>query len=232
MEDGIVLNAKTMRLPLDSATHMRDRYERLIKAINTQQAGDICDEAKAFLECIFLTIINNRQGAAEDPSGHPTFPQLFDKACVQLNRTEVTDKILRESKKIVLLIGNIRNNYGSTSHGKDGYDKAAIDLQSATHMAREAFSIAAFMFESHLATSGDLQNKRVNYGDNPDFNEFIDSQSDIIEVLGTPMLPSEVLFNTDHIAYKEQLIEFKQEIEEQYYYDMWLDHESDILRGK
>lgn len=50
--------------------------------------------------------------------------------------------------------------------------------------------------------------KEVRYEDNDEFNTDFDDNSDIVRVAWISMRPSEVLYNTDYEAYKEQLQEW------------------------
>lgn len=49
----------------------------------------------------------------------------------------------------------------------------------------------------------------IKYGDNKEFNESLDSET--VEVAGLDMLPSEILYNTDYEAYKQELDDWKRE---------------------
>lgn len=212
--DGIVLDAQTMRIPIDVAPHLSERYDRFMVAIASEHSGDICDEAKSFLECIFRTIIINRNGFVDEgPSGHATFIQLFDQAWGTLLSAADRDEFYPIIRSSVKSIGEIRNNYGGVSHGQDGYDVRSLGLQEAMYTARQALSVATYLYSHHLTTGQDCRNSRISYGDNPNFNEYLDSGGDLI-VAGVPMLPSEILFNNDLTAYKEQLIEYSEIVKE------------------
>ncbi len=229
--DGIILDSKSLNLPVNSAPELKERYQRFIDAINSRHPGNIYDEGKAFLECIFRTIIVNRIGRVDEGSERATFISLFEQAWDSLELQR--DEFKRVMKKSVKNVGDFRNNYGAVSHGQDGYTERVLDEEEALFIARESLSIAAFFYSQHLRVSGDGQNERINYADNMDFNEHIDSQ-DNCEILGVVLIASEVLFANDPIAYREGLIEFRQmqESEESYYEDIWLDQQGDIMRGR
>ncbi len=231
--DGIVMSAQTMQLPLEAAPHLKERYERLIDAITSEHAGNMCDESKAFLECIFRTIITDRNGEVQEGSrGHATFMQLYDQARASLNLSMQGDlQVANVMRSAAEVIGVTRNNFGAVSHGQDGYEERTADLQDAYYVARESLSLAAYLYAKHVTAISDNANARIHYDDNPEFNEYLDEAGDVI-VAGIAMLPSEVLFKNDPVAYKEQLLEFNNDQEVEYYLDMHAQHEADIMRGK
>lgn len=71
----------------------------------------------------------------------------------------------------------------------------------------------------------------LKYADNTDFNDFLDDSGDKVEVAGIEMLPSEVLFNTDPKAYKDQLNNWFDE-QAQIGEDIVIQREIDKRRGK
>jgi len=76
--------------------------------------------------------------------------------------------------------------------------------------------------------------KKIKYEDNTDFNDWIDDLEENKEpsmVLGVPMVPSEVLYNTDYEAYKEKLEEWENE-QIQKGEDLAAQEEIDRRRGK
>lgn len=229
--DGIELNPLTLNLPIQAAAHLKERYERLMEAISSVHSGDICDEAKALLECVFRTIINNRNGnVVEAPSGRATFISLYEQAWDTLQVNGPSEEFKLILKRAVQDIGNIRNDYGGVSHGQDGYDERSLGLTEALYIARSALSLAGYMYTHHLNVSQDTNNVRINYEDNPEFNEYIDSNDEVV-VAGIVMVASEVLFSNDLIAYKERLIEYKDSMIDAQV-EAYFELQSDIERGK
>ena len=54
--------------------------------------------------------------------------------------------------------------------------------------------------------------KDTDFEDNPDFNDFIDEWSPNVEVIGIQMRPSEVLYNNDYEAYKQELLGWQENL--------------------
>lgn len=236
---GIELNYVTLNLPVQAAGYLSERYERLMEAIASEHTGNICDEAKALLECVFRTIINNRNGAVDEgPQGHATFIQLYEQAWNSLLTASPNTDFREILKKAAQAVGKMRNEFGGVSHGQDGYDERSLGLAEAMYIARLALSLAGYMYTHHQNVSADSKNARLNYSDNADFNDYIDAEQDVLEVSGILILPSEALFRTDLIAYREKLIEFKDaQLTEQYEADLdaaadfYAEMQSDIERG-
>lgn len=207
---GVILDATTLQLPLERAPQLNERHSRLLLAIASEHPGDICDEAKAFLECIFRTIITNSRGEVDEgPRGHATFMSLYGQAWECLNFAGDEYGIAQTVRTVVETIGVTRNSYGGVSHGQDGYDDRALGAKEALYIGREALSIAAYFYAHHITLSQQVVNARIDYLDNPEFNDYLDAEG-TIEVAGVTMVPSEILFNNDPVAYRAQLSEFRQ----------------------
>lgn len=64
--------------------------------------------------------------------------------------------------------------------------------------------------EQRKIRDAESDKKDIRYEDNDEFNENFDSLSDDIEIAGTNLKPSEVLYNSDYDLYIEALREFKE----------------------
>ncbi len=54
--------------------------------------------------------------------------------------------------------------------------------------------------------------KNTDFEDNPDFNDYIDEWSNDVEVMGIRIRPSEVLYNNDYPAYKQELLVWQENL--------------------
>lgn len=149
-------------------------------------------------------------GAVDEGSrGYASFMYLHDQAQDHLKSPGEKFGMAPTLRQIVDMIGKVRNNYGSVSHGKDGYDEGSIGLSEALFIGRTTLSLAAYFYSRHMSVSKAGENKRISYLDNPDFNDMLDNDGSV-NIAGIDMLQSEILFNNDPIAYKEQLLEYRQ----------------------
>lgn len=198
-------------LTIPTATHFEERLESLKVALYDKTPGSIVEEAKALLECVYRTIIIDHSGeVAPGRRGQPTFPELYmqAKACLSLSDDlDISHRVDEACLTITRTIGQIRNSNGSTSHGQDAYTENRLGIHEAHFIAREALSIAAFFLNRHSISETHLR-ARLRFEDHNNFNESIDDSQEWPIIMGQEMRPSEVLFNTDPTRYREALIEY------------------------
>ncbi len=81
--------------------------------------------------------------------------------------------------------------------------KRAVEYAEKVEIAKSEGEIRKAIFDT-----------RVKYEDQKRFNDSMDENFDKVNIAGTSLLPSEVLYNTDYEAYKEALEEFQNEVTE------------------
>jgi hypothetical protein len=64
------------------------------------------------------------------------------------------------------------------------------------------------LYSVHKGYVSDPKSARLRYEDNRELNSYIDDNNDEINIFEYSLIPSEVLFNTDPVAYKELLTVF------------------------
>jgi len=235
MLDSLALDAQTLGLPIANAAHLNERYQHLVDSLSTQDAPSMCDHSKTLLETVFRTIITDRNGlVTETPGNRASFVELYRQAIACLNTHDSDDEFLPIIKKSITVIATMRDNYGASSHGQDGYHEKKVEVAEAIFITRLSLAVAGYMYTRHVHTSADHGNSRLHYGDNSTFNNYLDSEGDI-EVAGIFVPPSKILFDNDLIAYKEKLIEYENDVrleEMEAAVDLWIETQSDIARGK
>lgn len=235
MNNSIILDAQSLGLPISSASHLSERYTHLLEALSTENAAGACDHSKTFLETIFRTIITDRNGEIRETSGQrASFVELYRQTCECLDPHESDAIFLPIVKKGATVIADMRDNYGSSSHGQDGYHERRVELAEATFLVRLSLVIASYVYSRHKHSTTSHENSRLHYEDNSSFNEYLDSEGDV-EVAGIFVVPSKVLFDNDPIAYKEQLLEYTNDVyvdEIEAAAESWFELQSDIARGK
>ena len=115
---------------------------------------------------------------------------------------------------IINNVSDLRNSYGLISHGRnhdDYIEKKNIDnsLLYSTLKATESISILLIeLFEKHGVK---IQEKKIYYDQNEDFNFYFDNINDIDIIIGECQYrPSEVLFHTDHILYLDEMKKYEE----------------------
>lgn len=198
----------------ERAKQLQMRIDDLLASLGNEYGDELLDASKNLLETVFRTIIVDKKGAVEEGRRAATFDGLYRQAteCVVLSgEEEAADKINQMCKSAVEGIGYLRNKYGKSSHGRDGYIDRHISIQEALFVARFSLGITNLLYGKHLSSPVAYANSRVRYEDYSDFNEYIDDlEGDDVMVAGISIRPSQALFDCDNIAYKEKLIEYMQ----------------------
>ena len=134
------------------------------------------------------------------PPGHPNAAKA---------RTSIT-KTLNGLLTTLNGLCELRNFYGLSSHGRDGFS-ARLDLRHATLAAQAADTIVSFLYRIHRDALMQTPGARVYYEDHADFNEAFDLENETIRLGNLEFLPSQVLFHVDREAYRAALYEHRAE---------------------
>lgn len=201
-----------------SAEHLNLRVGELFDAVGQASGEKILDASKNLLETVFRTIITDKNGEVQEGRRAATFPNLYQQAkdCITISEEpEVLGKIDELCEKAVLIIGQLRNSFGGSGHGHDGYYASHFGLSESLFVARVALGITNLFYGTHINSPLSYMNSRIKYEDHEKFNEYFDElEGGDVKVAGISVRPSEVLFNADNIAYKEYLIEFMNQLPE------------------
>ncbi|MGJ5006928.1 abortive infection family protein [Bradyrhizobium oligotrophicum] len=119
------------------------------------------------------------------------------------------------------LLGNISgtaqalaelSNFPNMRHG-GSLDWGTLQRQHALMLGGLCDSLVAFLFDVAWSRTRDEAEKptRPNYDDFPDFNAYLDSEYDEVEIAGSTFDPSLVLFRLDETAYDAARIDWEAE---------------------
>jgi len=210
-------NIDLVRQDLEGMPHLEERFQFLLDALDEHHPGRIIDEAKCFLESIFRTIDINYHGAEDkERVDRLRMPELFIEVSqvVRLSDDETISGQLREMCDLHFTrIGSIRNAEGAAAHGRDGYHEVVVGLPEALYVAQSAVAIGTLFFSRYQARVDWRTNKRQRYEDNQKFNDWLDEQYDPYVVGEAVLSPSQALYS-DPIAYRNALVEFMSNNEE------------------
>jgi len=179
------------------------------------------DLAKTLIETVCKTILEDL-GRPSDPNWDT--PKIMRETTTFLsmlppehaNATKARDslrKALNGLQTTVQGLCELRNDYGLSSHGRDGFS-ARLDLRQATLAAQAADTIVSFLYRVHRDALVRTPGVRVYYEDHTDFNEALDRDNEPIQLGELELLPSRVLFHTDREAYKVALDDYLAELDE------------------
>jgi hypothetical protein len=128
------------------------------------------------------------------------------------------EKINETLKK---LLGNINgtahalaelSNIPNMRHG-GSLDWGTLQRQHALMLGGLCDSLVAFLFDVAWSRGADQTEEpaRLGYSDFPDFNAYLDSEYDEVEIVGSTFDPSLVLFHLDETAYDAARIDWEAE---------------------
>lgn len=200
-----------------SATHLLRQIGALESAVldNPALAFDL---AKSLVESVCKTILADR-GQEVDHSQDT--PKLFREALRYLQllpeshtgNADVLDSLKKTTGSLQSLVSGLcelRNREGLASHGRDGYSDSLESVQ-AQLAARSADALVHFLLSAHHSYPNQSPKRRVQYHDNVEFNRYLDETHDRIVISTYEYDPSYVLFNVDDEAYKDLLVQYKEE---------------------
>lgn len=221
------------------APMLHQTFEALEKSFSSD--NDACiDCAKSIVEVICLLIVEELDdplSSVKPTERNPSFGTLVSAAVRALKlgdiRHDTFRKLVSEHHKLTTVLGDLRNNSGPVSHGKEGF----IERLSGYHRRSAVLSadaIVAFLHQAYRESALNLVRTREPYERFQKQNELIDawcryfsaeidedgllavtlqlptngiSQSNEANHLVIDVSPSQFLFSLDRQAYIEALNE-------------------------
>lgn len=215
MPDEIMLMHSTSEALVQTteATHLVEQRDRVVSAMVKRDAPQILDTTKALLESVFKTILTDRKGALE---GTPNFSPLYRMVIsdLKLSQNEKVCGLLEKlGSGLVHQIGELRNAFGASSHGKDGYATSPVEMDEAFMVVQIVDGLAGFLLKKHKASSDPKLAARIHYADYPEFNDFLDELDEGYTLpFGSSQnlhfSASQLLFTNDQKAYRDALLQF------------------------
>lgn len=127
---------------------------------------------------------------------------------------EVTCKKMEELiagfEGVISAISHLRHTFGVCSHGKTP-SASSLEAAHALLAARSADAIVHFLYSAHKFFFAPIPETPLDLMENKDFNEYVDSLYEPIELLGGSYQASEILYRVDEFAYREALASFQVE---------------------
>jgi hypothetical protein len=197
---------------------IREQVEALEEAL-PDKPGVVVSFCRTIIETTCKTVLTDRgivyESAWEAPrliSETTKYLHLgqHDNGQADARLRDGAEKLVRGVNSIIDGVMTIRNDHGSAAHGADAY-APMLDARYAEIVARATDAVVGLIFKTHLQSANRDPITRFRYGDHKDFDDWVDSETDGIVVLDTPLVPSEALFRTDFGAYRAALVQFKQD---------------------
>lgn len=177
-----------------------------------QSHPDICIEScKSLIEGVSKTIIKRLDVTATDADLNkmdvmPLFKRAVNKLA-QLDEDLELDFINRTAS-LIQNFGQIRNERGDISHGRAAPKDVYSSPQFSNLVARVTEALAFYVLEHFFRLQLPAETE-IQYGDNPDFNEMLDTANP----MGSLSF-SKALYDQDNVSYGEQLLDYWSEQEE------------------
>jgi len=199
------------------AVHMERQIIALERAV-TENPGLAFDLAKTLIESACKTILSDR---GCEYNSNWDLPRLLKETLAKLrlvpsgcqNEADVTislRKTIGGLQTTIQVLCELRNTHGFASHGRDAYS-AQLDVVQAQLAARAADVVVSFLFRAHYYYPGTEVAKRLSFSELEDFNSWIDDQNPPVRIFSLEYRPSEVLFSVDLEAYRDLLLDYRQE---------------------
>lgn len=196
-------------------THVQEQVAAIEQAVTTNP-GLAFDLSKTLIESVCRTILTERSLPA-DPGDD--LPKLFKTATTLLpflppsasGDADIRKKLVQTLNGLSTAVQGIcelRNSCGFASHGSDSARPQMAKAQ-ALLAAEAADVIVGFLHRIHREERTITINQPIRYDDQPDFNESIDEQHELIHIFDEAFEPSKVLFEMAPESYRIYLSEYE-----------------------
>jgi hypothetical protein len=194
--------------------HIEEQIKSIEQAV-IENPGLAFDLAKTLIESVCKTILNERKIAFAHDDDLPklfkavtsNLPFLPASATGEAEARKNLAKTLGGLHTAVRGVCELRNVYGFASHGSEG-PRPVMETAQALLAAQAADTIIGFLQRIHRQGQTTSLGARLEYQDNPAFNEYVDEVNDPVHIFDLDYAPSEVLFALDKEAYHDLLANF------------------------
>ena len=200
------------------ALHLLEQKQRVENSVLRNDPALTLDTSKALLETTYKTILKD---IVENPDLSQKMIPLYKdvKANLLFNHDEKARDIL---EKLIGAIAHgvpqLRNEFGASSHGKDGHYISPIEMPEAEMVAYLVDGVSGFLLRKSRLLANPENLQRIYYEDYEEFNDYLDTSYDPVDLKinsSTPITYSKALFSLDRDAYTEYLIQFNNQKEEE-----------------
>ncbi|MGP0595266.1 abortive infection family protein [Nitrospira sp. T9] len=195
--------------------HIKEQVNGIERAVG-ENPGLAFDLARTVVESTCRTILTERKvGYNSDDD----LPGLFKMVTTNLPMLPVTASSEAEARKSLMQTLNglhtalqgickLRNAYGFASHGSEG-TRPIMETVQALLAAQAADAIIGFLHRIHRQQENTHPTERFEYGDNVEFNAYLDEANEEVQIFELTYRPSEVLFAVDLDAYRDLLTNYE-----------------------
>ena len=198
-------------------SHIEAQVQSIEEAVSNQP-GLAFDLAKTIVESVCRTILADKGIKFKETDELPRLFSQVNENLRLLPPPESQASAVRRSIKRTLGglfntiqgIAELRNQLGFASHGTDRA-RPAMETSHAVLAAQAADTIVGFLYFMHTQS----QHKQTEIEHSPiqdsDFDQFVDSNFESVQIFDSQFLPSEILFQMEPNSYRIYLSDFLKE---------------------
>ena len=201
----------------EEALHLLEQKQRVENSILRNDPAVTLDASKALLETTLKTILKDR---VVNPNLSQKMGALYKdvKDNLLLNRDAKARNIFEKLiGSIVHNVPELRNEFGVSSHGKDGHYTNPIEMPEAEMVAYLVDGVSGFLLKKNHLLANPEYSQRIYYEDYEEFNDYLDTSYNSVDLKinnSPPITYSRALFRLDRDAYTEYLIQFNDQKKE------------------
>ncbi len=187
--------------------------EQYVQRIETYASSDtsiVIENCKALIESICKTILVE---ANDVNCENMNVNKLIKCTLKHLGVLNQNVKIANSLTTIIQEIGELRNDFGFTAHGRDiaELEKTSVFTKATSDfLINVTDNVACYILHVYHHEHPQRNIPRVEYKENEEFNAYFDELYERVRFSEYQYLPSEVLFGVDPTAYRTELENFKQ----------------------
>ena len=195
----------------EETLHLLEQIRRVENSVAKNDSALTLDTSKALLETTYKTILKDK-GETFKTTDDMKLLYKTVKEILPFNRDDEARGMLENlTGTIAHWVPQLRNKFGASSHGKDGFYISPIEMPEAEMVAYLVDGMSGFLLRKSRLLANPENSERIYYVDYEKFNEYLDTSNDPLDLKisdSTPIPYSLFLFDYDRQAYKEGLIQF------------------------
>lgn len=202
----------------EEALHLLEQKQRVEYSVLMNDPALTLDTSKALLETTYKTILKDR-GETFKTSDDMNLLYRTVKGILPFNRDDEAKSMLEKlTGTVAHWVPELRNKFGASSHGKDGRYVSPIEMPEAEMVAYLVDGVSGFLLRKNRLLANPEYSQRIYYMDHEEFNEYLDTSNEPVDLKisdSSPIPYSKILFDQEPEAYKEYLIQFLNQEEEE-----------------
>jgi hypothetical protein len=216
--NGFVMHGA--RTAMEEGLQHIEEHIKTIEQSVTDNTGLAFDLAKNLIETTCQRILKDRNISFDPQDDVPqllnavmnSVPLLPPSASSSVEVRRSLARTLGGLRAAVQGVCELRNECGFASHGSDA-PRPKMETVQAILAAEAADAIIGFLYSVHQQDHAGRAKRKLRYGDNAEFNDYVDGLHEPVRILNEEFSPSKVLFELAPEPYRFYLAEYPPESE-------------------